>query len=262
MVKCSLLLAVLAGVAFAAASAQAKTVSKPVDYADQSTALQGYLAWDDEVQGKRPGVLVVQEWWGLNDFPKSVADRLAALGYVALAVDMYGKGVLAGSVQEAAKLAAPFKADRNLMRRRAMAGLEVLKSQPQVDASRLVAIGFCFGGTTVLELARAGAPLAGVVSFHGDLTAPMPAQGAITSSVLVLHGAEDTYVPPGDVAGLMDELRKAGTDWQIVWFSGAVHSFTNPASGNDPSKGVAYNDKAARRSWRYMQDFLEEKLSR
>jgi dienelactone hydrolase len=245
--------------ALAAGAAEAKLLTQTVEYREGEVVLEGYLAYDDEVQGKRPGVLVVHEWYGLNDFARGKADALAQIGYVAFAADIYGKGVRARDGQEAAKLAGQYKADRKLLRERAAAALEVLRKHELVDARHLAAIGFCFGGTTVLELARSGARLNGVVSFHGGLDTPKPEDAKeIKAKVLVLHGGDDPYVPPKDVQALWDEMAKARVDYQVVVYGGAVHSFTNPAAGNDPSKGAAYDETAARRSWEAMRVFFAE----
>jgi dienelactone hydrolase len=247
----------LAGVS----AAQAAPVSQVIEYRHGATTLEGYLVYDTAVAGKRPGVLVVHEWMGLGDYAKQRADQLAQLGYIALAVDMYGKGVRAQNAQEAAKLAGIYKADRALMRARIAAGLEALKANAFTDPERIAAIGYCFGGTTVLELARSGAPVAGVVSFHGGLATPNPGDARqIRGKVLVLHGADDPLVPAEEVAAFQEEMRQAGVDWQMVSYGGAVHSFTNPGAGADPSKGVAYHEKADRRSWQAMGSFFAEIL--
>jgi dienelactone hydrolase len=241
-------------------TAGAKMVNKTVEYRQGDTVLEGYLAYDDTFAGKRPGVLVVHEWNGLGDYVKKRANQLARLGYVAFCADIYGKGIRPDTVEAAAKEAAKYRgADRSLLRARAQAGLDELRRQPMVDADRLAAIGYCFGGTAVLELARSGADMRGVVSFHGGLDTPNPADAKkIRAKVLVLHGADDPHVPPSQVAAFEDEMRKGGVDWQMVIYGGAVHSFTNPDSGSDPSKGVAYNEKADRRSWEAMKVFFAE----
>jgi dienelactone hydrolase len=237
----------------------AAVVGNKVEYKHGDTVLEGYLAYDDASKAVRPGVLVVHEWYGLNDYAMKRADQLAQLGYVAFALDMYGKGVRAANSQEAGALAGKYKGDRPLMRARASAGLDVLKKQTLVDPKRVAAIGYCFGGTTVLELARSGADVLGVVSFHGGLDNPDPQPASnIRAKVLVLHGADDPLVPVKDIAALQEELRKAGADWQMVFYGGAVHSFSNPQSGSDPGKGVAYNEKADRRSWAAMKTFFDE----
>jgi dienelactone hydrolase len=233
----------------------------PYKHKHGDTVLEGYLAWDDAVQGRRPGVLVVHEWTGLSDYAQSRARKLAALGYVAFAIDMYGKDIRPKTPPEAGVQAGIYKQDRELMRARALAGLEVLRSNPLCDPKRIAAIGYCFGGTVVLEIARSGADVAGVVSFHGGLDTPTPADAKnIRGKVLVLHGGDDPHVPRKDVDAFEDEMRAAGVDWQLVVYGGAVHSFTNPAAGNDNSKGAAYNAAADRRSWQAMQAFFGEIL--
>ncbi len=243
----------------AAVNAHGAVHTEWVQYRHGETLLEGYLAYDDAVKGPRPGVLVVHEWMGLGDYAMKRAEQLAGMGYVAFALDMYGKGVRAKTPEEAAKLSGIYKGDRPLMRARAQAGLDELRKQPLVDPARIAAIGYCFGGTTVLELARSGADVAGVVSFHGGLGTPQPADAKnIKGKVLVLHGADDPHVPPAEVAAFQDEMRKAAVDWQMIYYGGAVHSFTNPGSGTDASTGVAYNEKADKRSWEAMKAFFKE----
>lgn len=239
-------------------------MGKTVEYRDGATVLQGYVAYDDGIKGKRPGVLVVHEWMGLGDYEKRRADELAKLGYVAFAADIYGKGVRPATQELAAKEAAKYRgSDRSLIRSRAAAGLEKLAAFPQVDPHRLAAIGYCFGGTAVLELARSGADLLGTVSFHGGLNTPNPADAKnIRGKVLALHGADDPYVKPDEVAAFQQEMRQAKVDWQMNFYGGAVHSFSNPKSGNDTSKGAAYNEKADRRSWEAMKLFFNEIFGR
>jgi len=204
-------------------------------------------------------VLVVHEWWGLNDYAKRRAEELARLGYVAFALDMYGKGKATTDAKEAGRLSGMFKDNRPLGRARAAAGLDVLRSRPQVDPARLAAIGYCFGGTVVLELARSGADLKGAASFHGSLATPNPADaGNIKGKVLVLHGADDPFESSAEVATFQDEMRQANVDWQMNIYGGAVHSFTNPDSGRAGIKGVAYNEAADRRSWQALRAFFDE----
>jgi dienelactone hydrolase len=240
-------------------AAEAKLVTKTMEYRQGDAVLEGYLAYDDAIAGKRPGVLVVHEWTGLGNYVKKRVDQLARLGYVAFGADIYGKGIRPATPEAAGREAGKYRSDRKLLRARAQAGLAELRRQPLVDPGRLAAIGYCFGGTTILELARSGADLLGTVSFHGGLDTPTPGDAKnIRAKVLVLHGADDPYVPAQQVAAFKDEMRKGGVDWQMVIYGGAVHSFTNPDSGNDPSKGVAYNEKADRRSWEAMRVFFAE----
>ena len=238
---------------------EATVVTKTVEYRQNGTVMQGFLAYDDAFPAPRPGVLVVHEWWGLNDFAKAKAKELAGLGYVALAADMYGNARTTTNRDEAAQLAGALRGNPELLRARARAALKALAAQPRVDPKRLAAIGFCFGGTTVLELAYSGADLAGVASFHGGLPKARPDDlKRIKAAVLVLHGADDPHVSPADIAAFEQAMRQAGADWQMVFFGGAVHSFTNPAAGNNKAAGAAYAARAARRSWRCLQEFFRE----
>ena len=240
----------------AALPANALIKTRAVEYKDGDVVLQGWGAWEDGFKDSRPGILVVHEWTGHGPYARRRAEQLAKLGFTAFAVDMYGKGVYAKDHEEAGKLAGAFFGDRALMRKRALAGLEQLRKLPFVDQSKLGAIGYCFGGTTVLELARAGADLKGVVSFHGNLTAPIPAAERPKAAVLVLHGADDAHVNPG-VPGFIEEMRKVDADWQFVQYGGAVHSFTVPEAGTDTAKGMAYNKDADVRSWDAMHSFFD-----
>jgi dienelactone hydrolase len=234
--------------------------TQTVEYQHGETRLVGYLAYPKEAKGPLPGVLVVHEWMGLNDYAKHRAEQLADLGYVAFAADIYGDGKVAADIQEAGKLAGSFKGDRPLFRARVVAGLEALKAQPLVDSGKVAAIGYCFGGTAVLELARGGSEAAGVVSFHGGLDTPTPEDAKnIRAKVLVLHGADDPLVPDAQVAAFQQEMRQGGVDWQLVAYGGAVHGFTNPANGDDPGgRGVAYHAAADTRSWAAMRQFFAE----
>jgi dienelactone hydrolase len=238
--------------------AHGKVVSRSVEYKQDNTVLQGYLAYDDSKAGKRPGVLVVHEWWGLNDYVRSRVNKLAQLGYVAFALDMYGKNIWTTDPNKAKELSGHLRGTP-LLRERANAGLDILRKNQLVDPKRIAAIGYCFGGTTVLELAYGGADVAGVASFHGGLTSPKPEDmGNIKAKILVLHGADDTFTSNEAIAAFQDAMRKANTDWQMVYFGGAVHSFTNPGADKVGIKGIAYNPKADARSWSYMVVFLKE----
>lgn len=237
----------------------AELVREKIEYTHDGQLLEGYRVHDNAVEGRRPGVLVVHEYRGLNDYARGRADQLAGLGYVAFAADMYGKGVYAESHEEASKLAGAMRSDRTRMRGRILAALEVLKAHPLTDPGRIGAIGYCFGGTTVLELARSGADVKGVASFHGALSTPDTKDAAkIKGKVLVLHGANDRFISAEEIAAFQNEMREAGVDWQMIFFGGAVHSFTVPEAGGDPSKGVAYHADADRRSWQAMKGFFEE----
>jgi dienelactone hydrolase len=234
--------------------------TQTVEYQEGETRLVGYLAYPKEAKGPLPGVLVVHEWMGLNDYAKRRVEQLAELGYVAFAADIYGEGRIAAGIEEAGKLAGTYKGDRPLFRARVAAGLETLKAQALVDPARVAAIGYCFGGTAVLELARGGAEVAGVVSFHGGLDSPTPEDAKnIRAKVLVLHGADDPLVPPTEVLAFEEEMRQGGVDWQLISYGGAVHGFTNPANGDDPrGRGVAYDAVADARSWAAMRQFFAE----
>jgi dienelactone hydrolase len=250
VVICGLL---LAGIA------RAEIISKAVEYKEGQTTLEGLWVYDDSVKGKRPGVLVVHQWKGVGDYEKKRAEMLAKLGYNVFAVDIYGKGIRHNNPKDASAEAAKYKNDRRLLRARVNAGLEVLKKQELTDAKRVAAIGYCFGGTTALELARSGADVAGVVSFHGGLNTPNPTDAQrIKAKVLALHGADDPHVPPAEVAAFEQEMRDAKVDWSLVAYGGSVHSFTDWNAGNDNSKGSAYNEKADKRSWEAMKQFFAE----
>jgi len=241
--------------------AAAEVQTRIVEYRDGDTVLEGYLAWDDSFGDKRPGVLVVHEWYGLNEYAKSRARQLAEMGYLAFAADIYGKGRRASNRQEAAALTGPFREDRGLMRSRARAALQVLKTQAMVAPNHVAAIGYCFGGTCVLELARSGADFQAAVSFHGGLSTPEPRDAKnIKAKVLVLHGAADPHVPMKEVAAFAEEMESADVDWQLVMYGGAVHAFSNPDSGDDPSSGAAYDADADRRSWEHMKLFFSETI--
>jgi dienelactone hydrolase len=238
-------------------AALAAVWGETVEYRHGDAVLEGYVATDDSHPGRRPGVLVFHEWKGMGEYTKRRADQLAERGYVAFAADMYGKGVRASSHQEAAKLAGIYKSDRQLMRARAQAALDALKAHGKVDPARIAAIGYCFGGTTVLEMARAGQPLAGVASFHGALSTPSPAApDVIRCPVLVLHGGSDPHVGDDELAAFAKEMRQAGADWRAVIYGKAVHSFTVPEAGSDPAAGAAYDAAADKASWEELQRFL------
>ncbi len=237
----------------------AKVVSKPIEYRDGDAVLQGWLFYDDEVKNPKPGVIVVHEWWGLDDYAKNRAKQIAELGYVAFASDIYGKGVLKTTFEEAAEISGKYRNDINLLRSRINAALTTFKQQPEVDKEKIAAIGYCFGGTTVLELARSGAELKGVVSFHGGLqTSNLDDAKNIKTKVLICHGAKDPFVSTGQFNGFVTSMNKAGVDYQLIIYSNAVHGFTNPHNGTDASSGLAYNESADKRSWEAMEQFFVE----
>jgi dienelactone hydrolase len=242
-----------------ATAARAEIVTKAIEYRQGDTVLEGYLAYDSSGPARKPGIVVFHQWTGLSGYERMRAEKLAALGYVAFAADIYGKGVRPGNMKDAAAEAGKYRGDRPLLRARAQAALATLRQQPNVIPEKIAAIGYCFGGGAALELARSGADVAGVVSFHGSLDTPTPQDAKnIRGKVLVLHGADDPNVPRAAVLALEDELTAAKVDWQVVLYAGAVHSFTQPEAGNDPSKGAAYNASADRRSWQALKDFLGE----
>ena len=257
----------LAGLVLCAAvSLSAKIVTKPVAYEHAGVKLEGYLAYDDakvSADKKAPGVLVVPEWWGLNEYAKGRTEQLAKLGYVAFAADMYGAGVMTTEAKKAGELAGQFYG-KPLMAERARAGLDQLLATGLVDAPRVAAIGYCFGGATVQALAFSGAPLAGIVSFHGSLIPPSAEAAAKTKAkILVCHGAVDPFEKPEDIAAFKLALDAGKLDYQFISYAGAIHAFTNPkademAKANGLVGGIGYNAAADRRSWAHMRGFFNE----
>jgi dienelactone hydrolase len=241
-----------------AVSLRAAIQFKTIEYQQGDATLEGVLVWDDAVKGPRPGVLVVHQWLGITDYEKHRAAMLAQLGYVAFCADIYGKGIRPKTAAEARAEAAKYKTDRARLRARVNAGLAQLKKSERVDPKRIAAIGYCFGGTAVIELARSGADLAGVVSFHGGLDSPTPADGRnIKCPLLLCHGADDPFESAKDLAAFEDEMRAANTDWRLIKYGGAVHSFTQPDPGF-VNPGAHYNERADRRSWEDMKRFFAE----
>ena len=246
-------------VARAQAPAAPAVETAPLTYQIDGHPYEGSISRPAKVAGLAPGILVAHDWTGYGPFPRARAEDLARQGYIALALDMYGQGVHAASPAEAAKLSAPFYQDFTLFRHRAQAALDQLSKQPGVDVRRLGAIGFCFGGTTVLELARAGAPLTGVVTFHGGLKTGLPAQPGImqVKALLILHGSLDPLVPPADVAGFMTEMNAVHVPYKLIAYPNTVHGFTNPAAGTDPTKPTAYNPVSAEAAFGEMRAFFD-----
>ncbi|TVQ88480.1 MAG: dienelactone hydrolase family protein [Chromatiaceae bacterium] len=238
-------------------AAWAELQTQTIEYQDGDTSLKGYLVYDDSIEGPRPGILVAHEWWGLNDYIRQRAEMIAELGYVAFALDMYGDDRVTEHAPDAQGWMQQITANLDTWHQRARAGLEILQGQEQVDATRLAALGWCFGGATVMQLAYAGADLAAVVSFHGSLP-PAPDGVTIKPSVLAAHGAADDFVPPERVQAFQDSLTAAGADWQLVSYGGARHGFTNPLAGDYGMDNLAYDANADRRSWDLMQALLEE----
>lgn len=229
-----------------------------VSYQHDQTELEAYLAFTDHSSSPRPLILVAPDWRGRSEFACEKANELAKLGYVGFALDMYGKGIIGKSVEENKALMTPFMEDRNFLLQRMLAGLTAAKQHPAVDARRVAAIGFCFGGLCVLDLARSGADIRGVVSFHGLLTAPENnSKTQIKAKILALHGYNDPMVPLQHVETFANEMQKKEVDWQIHMYGNTQHAFTNPLA-NDPKLGTLYNPVAAQRSWQAMKNFLEE----
>lgn len=254
---------VLMGVLAGAWNGLAAVVGEDVEYSAGDVTLKGYLAYDDEVDSPRPGVLVVPEWWGQDDFARSRAQQLAKDGYVALAVDMYGEGRVVETPQEAGELAGGIYADMTgVGQERFRAAYEFLQSQPNVNPDNIAAIGYCFGGSVVLRMARLSFPLKGVASFHGSLDAPEAATpGAVKARVLVLTGEADPMVPAAQVENFEAEMRAAQADFAVVRYPGATHSFTNPKAterGKTFGLPIAYDEAAATDSWQKTLDFLKE----
>jgi len=242
-----------------ASAAQAKLVSRMIDFEHEGTALQGYLVYDDAVSGTRPGILVAHEWWGLNDYARHRADQLAEMGYVAFATDMYGKGKVTEHPEEAMEWSSTITKNIATWQARARLGLDILAKDEHVDPDRLAAVGYCFGGATVLELAFSGAPVRGVASFHGSLPVPDPETiKGMTAKLLICHGAADGFTPPEKLAEFVKALNDAGVDWEMDMYGGAVHSFTVKGAEDRGIPGLAYNAEADARSWARMQAFFAE----
>lgn len=244
------------------ASAHGEIRGEPVEYVAGDTTMKGYLAYDDSFPAKRPGILVVHEWWGHNDYTRKRARMLAGLGYVALAVDMYGEGKQAGHPDDAGKFAGEIRKNMPLGRERFLAARKVLQQYRLTDPGRIGAIGYCFGGGVVLQMARDGMDLDGVASFHGGLTTDSPAKpGSIKAKILVLTGDDDKFAPPDQVEAFRKEMKAAEADFRIVSYPGALHGFTNPEADSYAKKfnmPIGYNADADRKSWAEMQTFFND----
>lgn len=233
---------------------------RPVEYSHDGVLLEGMLAYDDAAKSRRAGVLISHAWAGRGAFECGKARALAELGYVGFALDLYGKGVLGNGPEENMKLMGPFMQDRPGLQDRLKSALAAFQLQPEVDKGRIAAMGFCFGGLCVLDMARSGADLRGVVSIHGLFTPPRNTKGQkIKAKVLALHGHDDPMVPASQVEEFEKELTEAGADWQIHAYGNTMHAFTNPEA-DDPKRGTVYNAVADRRSWIALRNFLEEVL--
>ena len=249
----------LIGAVFLPIGSEAAVQTKIIPYTHGETQLEGLLAWDDHIQGKRPGVLVVHEWWGLNDYARQRAEQLAALGYVAFAVDMYGKDKVTTHPDQAGTWMIHIQSNVNEWQARAITGLEVLRNHPLVASGKIAAIGYCFGGATVMQLAYSGTDIQGVVSFHGSLPLPEnPHKVQTQAKVLIAHGNADSFVPENHVQKFRKAVEEAKLDWQMVVFSGTRHSFTNPGAGTYGIDALKYDANADKRSWVYMQAFFQE----
>jgi dienelactone hydrolase len=259
LIKIAVLTFILSMVGIAAA--EPRIMRKTVEYNAQGVVMKGYLAYDENSQGKRPGVLVVPEWWGLNDYARKRAQMLAELGYVALAVDMYGEGKYAVDPQEAGKLSSEVMKNFDVAKARFVAAMDFLKQQPNVDPSRIAAIGYCFGGSVVLSMGGQGVDLKGVASFHGTLAAVKPPQpGMAKVKILVLNGGADKFNTPEQIEAFKKEMKTAGADLKFISYPGALHSFTNPeadALGKKFNMPIAYNASADKKSWDELKIFLK-----
>ncbi len=254
-------LGVFIAMALLSTAAHATVRSEYVDYKSaDGTLMQGYLSYDDATTAPRPAILIVPDWMGMaTPFARQKGTILADQGYVTFVADIYGKDVRPKDTDEAAKQAGYYKANRPILRERVGAAYDTLTRMPRVNADKVVVMGYCFGGTTALELARSGVPLKGTVSFHGGLSSPTPEDAQrIRGPVLAMHGADDPNVPPKEVEAFKQEMANAKVDMRFIAYPGAVHAFTNPAAGSDNSKGAAYNADADHKSWAEFENFLKQ----
>ena len=247
-------------------NAHSAIIGEPVMYKSGDVTMQGYLSYDDSIAGKRPGILVVHEWWGLNEYARERARMFAELGYTALAVDMYGDGKQADHPDEAGKFAAAVRQNLPAATERFIAAMQVLKKNPTVDPEHIAAVGYCFGGGVVLEMARQGLDLDAVVSFHGSLTTDHPAApGVVKARILICNGADDKMTTQADIEAFKREMAAAGVDYEFITYPGAKHSFTNPGADIYAEKfniPVGYNREADKKSWEDMKKFLKETFAK
>jgi len=253
----------LTALLFSGSIAQGAVVTKTISYQEDGASLQGYLAYDNALKGKRPGVLVVHEWWGLNDYARKRATQLAAMGYVAFALDMYGKDKVADHPDQAKEFMNQVTQNVDTWQKRALAGLEILKKQPVTDPSRIAAIGYCFGGSTVQQLAYSGADIRGIVSFHGSLIPPTESAVKQTKAkFLICHGASDPFTKPEALQAYIAAMNASGLDWQMIIYGNAKHAFTNPGADKRGMPALGYNRHADLRSWEAMRQFFNEIFSK
>ena len=251
------------GLLLVAASVEAAVQTKQVTYKDGNLECHGFLAWDDAIEGPRPGVLVVHEWWGLDAYAKRRAEMLAKLGYIAFAADMYGEGKTVNHPKDAGEMAGKVRMNVEDWRKRGLAALNVLTSQPQCDKTKLAAIGYCFGGSTVQQLAFAGTDLKAVASFHGGLVQPTPEQvKAAKAEILICNGADDTFIPAAAIKSFREALDKGAAKYEFISYPGAKHSFTVPEADSHGVDGLKYNKEADEKSWADMLKLFEAKLSK
>jgi dienelactone hydrolase len=254
-------IAALCGMVLMAGSAQAAVKLETINYKQGDVALEGWLVYDDAMNNKRPGIVIFPAWWGPSTQDKDVAERLAKMGYVAFVADIYGKGVRPDSMQSAAAESGKYYKDPALLLARAQAGFDQLRQASMADTSKLAAIGYCFGAQPALDLARSGAPLVDVVSFHGSLGTPTPENAKnIQGHVLVLHGAADPIVNAQAVSAFDKEMTDAHVDWQVVLYGGVVHAFTDKVHLQNAEHGIKYDAVADQRSWQTMSDLFNSTL--
>jgi dienelactone hydrolase len=232
--------------------------TRTIDYTQDGDTFEGFMAWDDSASEPRPGVVISHAWGGVGEFEQERAQDIAKLGYVGFALDLYGKGIRGSNPDENAKLMQPFLGDRALLQKRMHLAVDTIRAQDEVDASKVAAMGYCFGGLCVLDLARTGSDVLGVASFHGLFVPPGNTEGnKVTAKIIAFHGWDDPLAPPEQVLGLATEMTGAGADWQLHAFGSTLHAFTHPQA-NDPANGFAYNESATHRSMKMLSDFLAE----
>jgi len=245
--------------------AQANIVGEEVSYSTDDLTMNGYLAYDESIEGPRPGILVVHEWWGHDDYARSRADSLAKLGYVAFALDMYGEGKQASHPEDAQKFSGQVMSNFESAKNRFQQALETLKGHPNVNTEQIGAVGYCFGGSVAIAMANAGFDLGGVAAFHAGLQLPvMPEEDTTSARILVMNGADDPFITEEQVNNLNSAMESAGVDYNYISYEGVKHSFTNPeatARGEEFNLPLEYDEEADRQSWETMKNFFEETFS-